>query len=145
MNRDFLIVGKRVLPDYYEKVIEARRMLSDGSAKDVTDAAAKAGISRSTYYKYKDVVFSPSESEGGRKAVISMKLRHEPGVLGKVLGCLSENGANIYTISQNPPIRSSALVVISIIVDALSCGIGDLIDMLTALPGVEACDLTGMD
>ena len=38
------------------KVIEAKRMLSQGKAKNSSEAARLAGISRSAFYKYKDGV-----------------------------------------------------------------------------------------
>ncbi len=145
MQNDYLIVEKSVLPEYYDKVIEAKKMLSDGSAKDVTDAVKKTGISRSTYYKYKDVLFVPNESGVGRIAVMSLTLCHEPGVLGRVLNVLSDSGANVFTISQNPPIQNRAFVVISIITDDLNCEIRELIGELSGLSGVEKCQLLDMD
>jgi len=50
---NYLLIHKSILPDYYDKVIEARRMLESGEAKDVSQAVRLVGISRSTFYKYK--------------------------------------------------------------------------------------------
>ena len=77
MNSDYLIVSKKILPDYYEKVLEARRLLDSGAAEDVSSAVRQAGISRSTYYKYKDAIYTPESADTGRKAVISMLLSHQ--------------------------------------------------------------------
>ena len=74
--------------------------MSAGNVKDVSEAAKAVGISRSTYYKYKDYVFPIGEGAGERKAVVSMTLSHKAGLLGEVLGCLSTQGANILTINQ---------------------------------------------
>ena len=52
LNR-YLIVDQSVLPDYFLKVIEARKLLENGTYAQVSDAARAVGISRSTYYKYK--------------------------------------------------------------------------------------------
>lgn len=145
MENDFLIVGKKVLPDYYDKVIEAKELLESGAAKDVTDAVKKTGISRSTYYKYKDVVFLPRSGDSQRRAVISLSLIHEPGILGKVLNCMSESGANVFTINQNPPIQNRALVVICIVIDDLNCSMKDLLEKLSKLKGVEKCALLDME
>ena len=54
MLEHYLIVHKSVLPDYFEKVVEARRLIESGKAPDVSSAVKMAGISRSTFYKYKD-------------------------------------------------------------------------------------------
>ena len=137
MNNDFYIVSSRILPDYFGKVIEARELLRSGKARDVSQAVKMVGISRSTYYKYKDDVFLPSEGDNGKKAVFSMILHHHPGILEQVLGILAENGVNILTITQNPPIQDRASVVVSMDISELSCGVSDLLVMLEAHPGVE--------
>ena len=94
----FLIVDKRILPDYYQKVVETRRLLSSGQVKEVSAAVRMTGISRSTYYKYKDFIFEPGETASGRNAVFLMLLNHEPGVLSNLLSLFSSSGANILTI-----------------------------------------------
>ena len=55
MKGKYLIVDKAILPDYFEKVIEARTLLRDGKFQNVSEAVKEVGISRSTYYKYKDL------------------------------------------------------------------------------------------
>ena len=95
INSKYLLVDKQILPSYYEKVIEARSLLTSGKVKDVSEAAKSVGISRSTYYKYKDFVFSTNSDMDARKAIISFTLAHKPGTLSDVLRALSENGANI--------------------------------------------------
>ena len=52
MKTNYIIVDKKILPDCYEKVIEARTYLAEGVYKDVSEAVKAVGISRSTYYKY---------------------------------------------------------------------------------------------
>ncbi len=82
MSSDFLIVHKKILPDYLEKVIEARNMLEAKEAATVTEAVQKAGISRNTYYKYKDYVFPYDDSRQTRRAVISLIVKDESGAPG---------------------------------------------------------------
>ena len=60
-RNNYLIVDKRILPDYYEKVLAAQEMLRTGAVKEVSEAARQAGISRSTYYKYKDYLYARIE------------------------------------------------------------------------------------
>lgn len=136
-QNEYLIVSKSVLPNYFDKVIAARELIRSGAVKEVSEAVKQVGISRSTYYKYKDYVFSPSEGDMSRKAVLSMILHHEKGILAKVLNYLGENGANILTITQNPPISDRAAVVISMDVSAVSGDLSDIIKNLSTLKGVE--------
>ena len=107
MNSEYLIVHKSVLPDCYERVVRARELIRTGAVREVSEAARMVGISRSTYYKYKDFIFAPSENTACKKAIFSMLLSHERGVLGRVLNCLSDKGANILTIMQNQIGRAS--------------------------------------
>ena len=137
MNNDYLMVSKSVLPDYFDKVVEARELLRSGEVREVSEAVRRAGISRSTYYKYKDYVFTASHGDACRKAVVSMILRHEKGVLGKVLSVMSDNGVNILTINQNPPIGSRAAVIVSMDISALPMEMPEFIELLAGTDGVE--------
>ena len=74
MLSNYLIIHKSILPDYYEKVLQAKRILEEGKVREVSQAVKMAGISRSTYYKYKDYILEPTDMSGGRKAVLSMLL-----------------------------------------------------------------------
>ena len=51
MLNDYLIVEKSALPDYFIRVVQARRLLESGEYTQVIEAVQAAGISRSTYYK----------------------------------------------------------------------------------------------
>ena len=113
MKGKYLIVDKAILPDYFEKVIEARTLLRDGKFQNVSEAVKEVGISRSTYYKYKDFVFSPSDSNIGRKALISIMLEDKKGALSEILNFLYSVECNIITINQNIPINEVASIIIS--------------------------------
>ena len=53
MSGSFMIVHKNILPDFFEKVIQARDMIKTKEVTTVTEAVHRVGISRNTYYKYK--------------------------------------------------------------------------------------------
>ncbi len=137
MLDQYLIIHKSILPEYYEKVIEARRLIEDGKIKDVSQAVKQVGISRSTYYKYKDFILEPTEISGGRKAVLSMMLNHEQGVLSALLLCVSDMHANVLTITQSLPIRDKASVTISLDVSEVEGSMEQFVDRLGSVTGVE--------
>ena len=145
INNKYLLVDKEILPSYYEKVIEARSLLSSGKVKDVSEAAKLVGISRSTYYKYKDYVFATNSDVNGRKAIISFTLAHKPGILSEVLSILSLNGANILTITQNLPVNSKAHVVMTIDVTALKQDLTPLMKELNNINGVSGTKLISVE
>lgn len=145
MLKKYLIVSKKILPDVYDKVIEARNLINNGNVKGISEAVKIVGISRSTYYKYKDYVFSPSENSIGRKAVVSMMLRHEKGVLSSVLNYMSQENANILTITQSIPINGKASVNLSLDISDISKSIDDIIAELKTLKGVGSVKLLSVE
>ena len=145
MKGDYLIVHKKILPVYYDKVLDARRMLEGGAVKDVSAAVRETGISRSTYYKYKDYIFSPGSGDAGRKAVVSMLLSHEIGVLSTALNRLSSLGASVLTISQSMPIRDVASVVMTLDIGAMSLSVEQSIAELSSIAGVESVQLVAIE
>ena len=145
MGKKYLIVSKDILPDYYEKVIEARNLLNDGKVKGISDAVKMVGISRSTYYKYKDYVFAPSDNSMGRKALISMMLDHKKGVLSEVINYLSSVDGNILTINQNIPINNVASVVISMDISDAALPIEDIITNLGKMDYVNSPKLLALE
>jgi len=145
MFEDYLIVHKCILPDYFEKVLEARHLMESGRIREVSQACKTVGISRSTYYKYKDFIMEPSNMNGERKAVISLMLAHEPGVLSALLKIISDAGASVLTITQSLPVHSSANVTISLDVSSLSGDISELIAALSGASGVESLRLLAIE
>ena len=145
MLSKYLLVDKAILPAYYEKVIEAKALLNSGRVKDVSEAVKQVGISRSTYYKYKDYVFPIGSNAEERKAVVSMTLSHKAGLLGEVLGELSTQGVNILTINQNPPVNSRAHVVISMDISKVTGDSDSLIKSLSDISGVSHVKLIAIE
>ncbi len=145
MLDQYLIIHKSILPEYYEKVLEARHLLEDGRIKDVSQAVREVGISRSTYYKYKDYILEPTDFSGGRKAVLSMMLTHERGVLSALLIKISDARANVLTITQSLPIRNKASVTISLDLSGMKGNMSELVAALSETPGVEQVRLLGIE
>ncbi len=145
MRGDYLIVHKKILPIYYEKVLEARNLLESGAERDVSAAVRRVGISRSTFYKYKDYIYSPEGGEVGRKAVISMMLSHEIGVLSTALNRLSGIGASVLTMTQSLPIRGVASVVVTLDVSQMNASIEEALRELDRIVGVESATLVAIE
>ena len=145
MKSKYLLVDKEILPECYLKVMEAKELLLSGRAKDITEASKIIGIARSTYYKYKDYVFSPNSDTECRKAVISFTLYHKSGILSEVLNFLSGKGANILTITQNLPVNKRANVVISMDVSHVDGDMTILLEDLSAIDGASSAKLLAIE
>ena len=145
MLENYLIVHKSILPDYYEKVLQARKLMASGKVKEVSQAARQVGISRSTYYKYKDYIFEPSDVAGERKAVLSMMLNHTPGVLSALLRAISDTRASVLTITQSLPIHDMASVTLSLDINGMTVSMTELVQTLRNIPGVDNLRLLAVE
>ena len=70
-DSNFLIINKKILPDIFEKVVEAKELLKRGKVKSITEAVKEVGISRSAFYKYRDYVHPLMNGPVGRKVTLS--------------------------------------------------------------------------
>ncbi len=113
MNKEYLIVDKTLLPKCFEKVVEAKNLLSSTS-NNITTICKQCGISRSTFYKYQDKVFSFEQGNKERKLVLSLTLYHKTGALSKVCDALTKLNVSIITISQSVPLKGVAPVMVSL-------------------------------
>ncbi len=145
MSSQWLVIDKKVLPDVFEKVMNAKRLLKQGKVREVTEATKQAGISRSVYYKYKDYVFEFSETSVGKKFIFNMVVAHKQGVLSKVLNLVSEYGGNILTIDQGIPINSVAHVSITMDISSINSDIHVILDEIDKIDGVEKVEFVAME
>lgn len=146
MKKKYLIIDTSILPDCYEKVVEAKTLAETGKAKDISEAVRQVGISRSTYYKYKDYIFAPGkDSSLGKKAIIAFNLAHKAGALSQVLSLVSEQKANILTIHQNLPIGGKAHITLSLETKNLQLDLDELLSRISNLSGVSGAKLIAIE
>ena len=120
------LVEAELLPEIFLKVMEAKELLQTGECATVGEAAARVGISRSAFYKYKDGITAFQDLRGGRILTIHVLLRDQTGLLSTVLGVFARCGANILTINQSLPVNGCAAVTIS----AETGGMTESVEML---------------
>ena len=145
MDSKYLIVDKALLPSYCEKVAQVKELMDEGRASDVSEAVKMVGISRSTYYKYRDMIRDISTVSMGRHAIISMMMRHRVGTLSSVLNIISHYGYSVWTITQNPPVDSKANVVITLELGEDARKLDNVIREISVVPGLSRVQLLGMD
>ena len=145
MLENYLIVHKSILPDFFDNILEAKHLLEEGKAKNVMQATKMVGISRSTFYKYKDYILEPIRMSEGRKAVISMLLSHETGILSHVLTKVSDAGASILTITQSLPVHGKASVTLTLDISGMPSLVTGLLKDMDECQGVENTKLIAID
>ncbi len=145
MSGDYLVIDKRVLPDVYEKVLFAKKLLKDGKVKEITEAVKIAGISRSVYYKYKDFVFDFAETSEGRKVTYNIIFKNEKGLLSNISNYITEKGGDILTINQGIPLNGYANLSITIDLSTVDGDIKTLTEGLLNIRNVEKVEFIGME
>ena len=110
----YLLVDERVVPEIFKKVLEAKKYIATGKAKNSSEAVKLANISRSAFYKYKDRVMEYNSQTANNIITLYLMMEDVPGGLSSVINHLAEYGANILTINQNIPSDGVAAVTISI-------------------------------
>ena len=113
-KKKYFVVRERAVPEVLLKVVQAKRLLDSGRAQTVQDAAEQTGISRSSFYKYKDDIFPFHETAKGKTITMVIQLDDEPGLLSIVLKTVAEFHANILTIHQSIPINGIASLTLSV-------------------------------
>ncbi|MBP5265786.1 MAG: ACT domain-containing protein [Lachnospiraceae bacterium] len=130
----YFVLKEKAVPEVLLKVVEAKRLIESGKCQSVQDATERVGISRSSFYKYKDDIFRFHEDSKGKTITMVIQLEDEPGLLSTVLKSVAEYGANILTIHQSIPVNGVASLTLS--VEVLP-DTGDISDMIENIEGVE--------
>ena len=110
----YFVVKKRALPEVLLKVVEVNRLLDTQKAVSVQDAVDQVGISRSSYYKYKEDIFPFHDSSQGTILNLYCQINDEPGLLSELLKIVADFKANILTIHQAIPVHGIASLSLSI-------------------------------
>jgi len=110
----YFVVKQKAVPEVLLKVVEAKRLLESERAITVQEATDKVGISRSSFYKYKDDIFQFHDNSQGTTFTLMFQMDDEPGLLSDVLKIIAEYRANILTIHQSIPINGIASLSLSV-------------------------------
>lgn len=110
----YFVLREKAVPDVLLKVVEAKRLLDSGKAESVLEAAEAVGISRSSFYKYKDDIFPFHDNAKGRTITFIIQMDDEPGLLSEVLKSVANYRANILTIHQSIPVNGVASLTLSV-------------------------------
>ncbi|QXE19940.1 ACT domain-containing protein [Clostridium sp. 001] len=145
MNNRFLIIDTKILPDVFDKVVKVKELLRTGCVKDISEGVKKVGISRSSYYKYKDSVFTLSEGITSHKVTIGLILAHKTGSLSNILDKIAQRSGNILTLNQDIPINNAAAVSITFDASKLEVEINELVEEIGKLDSVISVSLVAVE
>ena len=137
----YYIVKERALPEVLLKVVEAKRLIDSEKAMTVQEATDATGISRSSFYKYKDDIMPFRENTQGKTVTFMIVMDDIPGLLSTVLKLVAEYRANVLTILQAIPVNGIASLTISIEVLPTTREVADLVGQIEHLEGIHELKL----
>lgn len=133
----YFVLKQKAVPEVLLKVVEAKRLLESGKVPSVQEAAEQVGISRSSFYKYKDDIFPFHDNAKGRTITMVIQLDDEPGLLSLVLKIVAEYHANILTIHQSIPVNGIASLTLSVEVLAETGDMQQMVDTIEHQQGIH--------
>lgn len=142
-EKKFYLVREDILPEAILKTARAKELMVQRGNIPVAEALEQVGLPRSTFYKYRDGVYSFLDTGTMRIINLSLELRHESGILSRVLNYVASQSGNILTINQNLPLRGMANVTISVDIEDLRVGVEELLAGLEGIDGVLHSELIG--
>lgn len=134
----YFVVKQKAVPEVLLKVVEAKRLLESEKAITIQEATDRVGISRSSFYKYKDDIFPFHENAKGRTITMVLQLDDEPGLLSDVLKIVAEYHANILTIHQSIPVNGVATLTLSVEVLPSTDDISQMIEEMENPKGIHS-------
>ena len=143
MGSDYLIIEKSILPEYFDLVLQAKSLV-ENEKMSVSDACKKIGISRNTFYKYKDKIFIASKGYG-RRAIVSLKTADEKGVLSKIVSEVYSFNGNVISINQAAPINNVAVITLAVDLGETEHEIGKLIERLKKIEFVKSASIVAIE
>ena len=137
MGNRFYVVMEQAVPEVLLKVVEAKKLLDTGKVHTVNEAADQVGISRSSFYKYKEDIFEFHEHSQGTTITLTLQMEDEPGLLSDVLKIIAEFGVNILTIHQSIPINGVASLSLSMQVLPTTGNVSEMLETMEKHKGVR--------
>ena len=141
----YFVVKKKAVPEVLLKVVEAKRLLASERTMTIQEAVEQIGISRSSFYKYKDDIFPFHENEKGQTITLVLQMDDTPGVLAEILKDVADYDANILTIHQSIPLNGVATLTLSVEILSTTGNISEMVDDIEDNIGVHHLKIVGRE
>lgn len=130
----YYVVKEKALPEVLLKVVQAKKLLDRRRGSTVQEVIDEIGLSRSSFYKYKDDIVPFHEETRGKTFTFMLETEDRPGLLSVLLNIIAEFHGNILTIHQSVPINGVATLTLSV---EILPNTGDAEEMLHTLEEQE--------
>ena len=133
----YFVVKQRAVPEVLLKVVEAKKLLESEQVMTVQEAAERVGISRSSFYKYKDDILPFYDNTKGKTVTFVMQMDDRQGLLSDLLHVVAVYRANILTIHQSIPVNGVATLTLSVEVRADTGNVARMVEEMEEPRGIH--------
>ena len=133
----YFVVKQKAVPEVLLKVVEAKRLLESERAITIQEATDKVGISRSSFYKYKDDIFPFYDNTKGKTITLVVQMDDEQGLLSDLLHVVTVYKANILTIHQSIPVNGVATLTLSVEVRSNTGNVSKMVEDMEEMKGIH--------
>ncbi|HBC99279.1 MAG TPA: ACT domain-containing protein [Lachnoclostridium sp.] len=133
----YFVVKQKAVPEVLLQVVEAKKLLESERVITVQEATDRVGISRSSFYKYKDDIFPFYDNTKGKTITLVMQMDDEPGLLSDLLHVVAVYRANILTIHQSIPVNGVATLTLSVEVLETTGNVSKMVEDIEEKNGVH--------
>ena len=132
----YYVVKQKALPEVLLKVAQVNKII-ETKRMSIAEATESVGISRSSYYKYKDDIFPFRDNVKGKTITFVLSMDDEPGILSVLLKTIAEYKANLLTIHQTIPVNGVASLTLSVDILPTTGDSAKMIEQIEQLSGVR--------
>lgn len=133
----YFVVKQKAVPEVLLKVVEAKKLLESERVMTVQEATERVGISRSSFYKYKEDIFPFYDNTKGKTVTFVVQMDDEQGLLSDLLHIVAVYKANILTIHQSIPVNGIASLTLSVDVLNETGDISQMVDTIEQQQGIH--------
>ena len=133
----YYLLKQKAVPEVLLKVAEAKKLIASEKAMTIQEATDQLGISRSSFYKYKDDIFPFYDNAKGKTITMVLQMDDEQGLLSDLLHIVAIYKANILTIHQSIPVNNVATLTLSVEVRSDTGNISHMVEEMEENSGVH--------
>ena len=133
----YFLVKQKAVPEVLLKVVEAKKLLESEKVMTIQEATDVVGISRSSFYKYKDDILPFYDNTKGKTVTFVMQMDDRQGLLSDLLHVVAVYRANILTIHQSIPVNGVATLTLSVEVRADTGNVARMVEEMEEQRGIH--------
>ena len=133
----YFVVKQKAVPEVLLKVVEAKKLLESERVMTVQEATERVGISRSSFYKYKEDIFPFYDNAKGKTVTFVVQMDDEQALHSDLLHIVAVYKANILTIHQSIPVNGVATLTLSVEVKDNTGNISKMVEEIEEQDGIH--------